>query len=208
MEETTVSEPEVQSIPESPLAKMDDKQIVSKKCIVCRSKLRAQAEAMHEKREPIAEICKMLAEAGEAVSQRQVQYHFDAHYNSMVAEMAKQEYADAMMEAVKRRRSMVDDAESLVATGWMELFRVAALQTNGNIDNEHKRQKMICEHVAAIRGNLEFLKSLQDGDARYEAAKDKFVKVWTVKINETKDESVKGALIATLKDFQEKLGQP
>lgn len=210
MEEKAVVEPEVQSIPESPLAKLgiDEKRIItSKRCLICKSKVRVQVEAMHEKAEPISEICRVLADAGDAVVPRQVLYHFQAHYDSVVTELAKVEYAESLGEMVKRHRAMSEDTESLIAMGWKELFRVAVLDTNGSIDKEHQRQKMIVEYMTSIRESLELLKSLQDGDARYEAAKDKFVKVWTLKINEAKDENVKGALIATLKDFQEKLGQ-
>ena len=209
MDKAIVAESEPQAMPESPLAKLDtgDKMFFSRRCAVCRSKVRVQVEAMHEKAEPLAEMCRVLAEAGDTVSQRQVQYHFQAHYSNVVTELAKAEYVDAMTEMVKRRRTMVEDAESLLAAAWTELLRVAILQTNGDLSKEHMRQKMIVEHSMTILKALEFMKSMQDGDARAKATEEKFVKVWTLKINGAKDENEKGVLIATLKDFQEKIRQ-
>ena len=203
-------ENQIQLIPDNPLAKLfaqGNKLTIHPKCPVCNSKYRAEADAMHEKAEPFTVICKFLVEKGEAVAVRQVQYHCQAHYGQVVTELAIAEYAENMSEMVKRRRSMVDDMEHLIAAGWMEFARVAVLQTKG-LSEEHQRQKMLIAAATMIREGHEFMKSLQDGEARAKMTEDKFVKVWTLKIQTAASPQEKDALMATLKDFQEKLRQP
>jgi hypothetical protein len=178
--------------------------IVHKKCLVCNSKLRTAAEAMHDEGQTLPAIRKFFEDNNEPMPPYKLRYHFESHYKQ-VGEMALADYVENMQAMMSRRRSMIDDLEHMIAAGWIELGRIVSIQTSGDINKEQQRHKMLTETMRVIRENHESLKSMEDGEARYIALKTQFVKIWSLKIETAKSDEEKQMLVSTLKDFQENL---
>jgi hypothetical protein len=196
--------------PENPLAriaKWSGPIIIHKKCPVCNSMSKAAVEAMYDKDEGYSAIKAFLEGKGEAITIHQVKYHFQTHYKSQISEMALAEYADSMNEMMKRHRTMIDDMDHLIAACWMEFGRVAAMQTDGSMDKEQMRQKMLMDVARNIRETYSVMKTFQDGEAAIRATDMRFAKVWEIKLAEAKTPEEKDILIKTLRDFKEKLNQ-
>lgn len=181
--------------------------VVRKKCPVCNSKVRLQADAMLEKGDPHPDIRKFLEDNGELVTLQRIKYHHEFHLKNSVTDAALEEYASNMGEMVKRRRSPVDDLEHLIGAGWMEYGRIAVLPTNQDFHKEYQRQKMLEGITIQIRDSYEALRKMQ-GESKDKEIEAAFEQVWRDKLAAAKTDDEKNLLIEMLRDLRQRLERP
>jgi hypothetical protein len=193
--------PEVEN--PTPLANIANvkKAIVSRKCAVCNSKVRLEVEALYDKGETLPKIRAHMESVGEAVAEHRIKYHFQAHYKNQLVECAIEEHIASMEEMTKRRRSRLDDLEYTINESWMQYFRIIGLPTNGDMQKEVMRQKMMVEIMDVIFRGYEEIRKTQDSEARFGALKLAFDQIWGAKMLEAKTKEECDLIKNTLKDF-------
>ena len=177
------------------------------RCKLCRSPLRKEAEKMFDENEAQPTIRKFLKEKGEEYGLWEIRAHFDHHYKMMAQHAAILEYRDHLDAMMQRRKDMVEDTLRQIDIAWTELAQALAVPVGTDLDKMAKKKDIITGYQKAIKDCFEFLKSLHDSEAKATAIKERFVKIWDIKLKEAKSEEEKKVLIATLSDFNEKLKQ-
>lgn len=184
-----------------------DGAITVTKCALCKSANRKEAETMFDQGLHISAIKKFLDEKSEAYAIWRIKHHFENHYKTMANEVAIAEYRDHLDLMMNRRRNMVDDMLRSIDIAWIELSNILVMPTNGDINKQQMRLRMISDLQRTIKEGHEFIKDLHDSETKAKAIQERFARVWEIKLEQCKDENEKKLIISTLKDFQEKLNQ-
>lgn len=187
----------------NPLAKALG-QFTSARCVICMSPHRAEIEALFDQGygPTSAEMRKFIEGKQMAVAPHKVKYHFEAHFKTLINQLAAEQYADAVEASVRNRRSALEDMDYMIASGWMEYSRSACMQTNGDPMKEQLRTKMMTEASNRVFAAYELIGKLEDKEARILGIERAFERVWMTKIEATQSDEEKKLLIGTLKDFQ------
>lgn len=196
---------------DNPLARVivadKDGAIKSVYCKVCASPHRAAAETMFEADQKIQDIQKFFEQQGEVHPLSGLRHHFNSHYRNMAEQIAIMEYRDNLDAMMQRRRDMVNDMVYSINIAWVELASILAIETDGDICKLQKKQRMISDLQKTIKDGYEFIKSLNDGDAKMKAMEERLVRVWQDKLAAAKTEEERLLILSTMKDFKEKYNQ-
>jgi len=176
---------------------------LTKKCPVCSSKFREQAEAMMEEGQSKEKILQFMKDNGENPTIYSISNHRNYHlYTSMIEPLG--EYVDAVGEMVKRRRSSIDDVEHLLAVGWVELTKIVMLPTNGELRLEVQKQRMLNDLWDSILKTHEFMQKLS-GVGKDKEIEYAFEQALIKRIAGAQTEDERNLVIKIMKDIQENL---
>ena len=187
------------------LAKLVDGSIKVKRCKVCNSPFRNDAEKMFEEGKPLLAIVKFFDSNGEVVPQVSVKNHMENHFKDLARMEVLLDYAENLKAIRQRRMERRELIESTIDIGLMELSRVIPIPTNGDLGREKERTDLILRIVKSIREGEESLREIEGGEEEIRAVHQRFVSVWKAKIEGAKNDEEKAALYETLRDFQRML---
>lgn len=175
-------------------------------CHVCKSKIRPQIETMFDQKMSLSSIRNFCEENKEALTLAQLRHHLDSHYSNMAHQCAIAEYRDNLDKMLAQRQNMVDDMLTSINISKLELANISALYVPINdLDKLEKKERIVTMLQKSIKEGYEFIKSLHDSETKAKATEERFVKVWTLKLDQAKTPEERDLIIATLKDFQTNL---
>jgi len=184
------------------LSKMVDGSIKVKRCLVCNSPFRADAEKMFEDGKRLPDIVKFFDSNGAVIPQYSVKNHMENHYKDLARMEVLLDYAENLKAIRQRRMGRIDLIQSTIDIGLMELSRVIPIQTNGDLSREKERTDLILRILKSIREGEQGMREIEGGEEEIRAIQQRFVAVWKAKIDAAKNDEEKQALIATLQDFR------
>lgn len=175
---------------------------LNSRCKLCQSPERKIVEEMWDKGTGPAEIKKYLDAHGLPIALSNICNHLKRHYKNQEAIAYLIEFAENAKAMMMKRRSIAKDVEFTVIVGYLELARVLALSTNGDLAREKDRNEMWIKTIKSIREGEEFLKNMHDENMRVRAVKEKVLSVFRAQIENAKAEEEKERIIELLKSFK------
>ena len=171
-------------------------------CKLCNSELRKQAEDMFEKNGNASEVKRWLESQGEIIHVTNVSHHLKHHYKNQEQMAVLAEYSENVRAMMETKRSLLNDAEFTLVVGLIELARVIAIQTGGDLCKEQIRNDLINKTIRNIREGQDMVMKISDAEGRVKEVKDRFLKAFANRINNAKTQEEKNAYAAALQGFQ------
>jgi len=190
------------------LSKIVDGSIKVKRCVVCNSPFRNDAEKMFEDGQAFASIAEFLEEKGDdKVTALLVKHHIDNHYKNLARVEVLLDYAENMRAVRKRRLERRELLQSTIDIGLVELTRAIPLPTYGDLGREKERTDLILRIIKSIREGEHALREVDGTEAEIRAIHERFVAVWKAKIDGAQSPEEKKVLYDTLQDFRRLLNK-
>ena len=184
------------------LSKLVDGSIKVKRCLICNSPFRGDAEKMFEDGKRLPDIVKFFDSNGEKIPQFSVKNHMENHYKDLARMEVLLDYAENLKAIRQRRMDRRELIQSTIDIGLLELSRVIPIPTNGDLGREKERTDLILRIVKSIREGEQVMREIEGGEEEIRAIQQRFVSVWKAKIDAARNEEEKQALVATLQDFR------
>lgn len=190
------------------LSRVVDGSIKVKRCVVCNSPFRNDAEKMFEDGKTFAVISQFLeAQGDDKANPVVVKNHMDNHYKDLARVEVLLDYAENMRAVRKRRIERRELLQSTIDIGLVELTRAIPLPTYGDLSREKERTDLILRIIKSIREGEQTLREVDGTEAEIRAIHQRFVAVWKAKIDGAQSEAEKKVLYDTLQDFRRLLNK-
>lgn len=176
--------------------------VTKKKCKLCNSKWRKEAEEMHEANSNFSKIKVFLDDKGDIIPITAIKNHLTEHYMSQERLLFLEEYKESIENMRHRRRTRLQDLEFTVDVGMVELLRVIALPTNNDIYRDKERLDMMNKIIKSVRDGLQLMSDMDSGESGARNIQDKFIEVWSLKMRTAKTDEEKKLIMSTLQSFK------
>lgn len=187
---------------------MAGENIVSKRCLICKSELRKDMENMYDNGGSLIAIKAFMDErdAGSKISTNIIKHHMENHHNNMERLAFIMDYCDRYDELVEKRYSREAHLQSLIDTATLELSRIIMIPTKGDIQKEKMRNEMMLKTISSIRESISSRNDMEEGDTALRAMQLGFAKTWQACIDEAPPDK-KPIFIAALKEFKKRFDE-